>query len=66
MSFPTVNIFDTVEQAFQGVKDIFQSFDFNPFSTSAFVFHEGLDYLISFIVLMAILQFIVKIKKVIF
>lgn len=66
MNFPTVNIIDTVEQAFQGVKDIFQSFDFNPFSTSAFVFHEGLDYLISFIVLMAILQFVIKIKKVIF
>lgn len=58
----TVNVADVVQM----IKDLFRSFEWNPFNTYPFMFARGFEFLLSFILVMALFQFIVKIKRSLF
>lgn len=58
----TVSVADVVQM----IRDLFRSFEWNPFNSYPFAFANGLESLLTFILVMAMVQFIVKIKRSLF
>ena len=50
----------------QTFKDFFDSFQWNPFALYSFTFARGLEWLLDFVILCAVFQFVIKIKRSLF